>query len=363
MSVRIAIVHDALINFGGAERTVTYMGEAFADADIITSVYLPDRTFSEFRTRRVQVLPGASFAQSESRCKQLLPLWIWGFQNLDLSRYDQVLTSTTFAAKFIKVPRGVRHVCYCYAPFRFLWKPQAYVGGGSLPYRGLLMRLCGWLAPLLRRWDFHVMQGIPEIATTCQNMAKEIDKCYKRTARVIYAPIRLSDYALATEPGAYYLTVSRLMSHKRVDLIVKVCEHLKRNLVVVGDGPELEALKRLSNGTTQFLGRVRDSTQLRELYRNSKALIFASNEDYGLVPLESQAVGRPVIAFGTGGVLETIVENQTGLFFREQTEHAIADAIQRFEKMHFDPQVIRRAVARFDVGIFKDQLRDFVLRS
>jgi glycosyltransferase involved in cell wall biosynthesis len=353
---RIAIVHDALVNTGGAERTMTYMCETFPEAPVFTSVYLPERTYPEFRARQVHVLPGARWVHAEQRAKQLLPLWFLGFRQLDLSSFDVVLSSTTFAAKYICPPVQTRHACYCYAPFRLLWKPETY-SPDSLPFNSGLLWL---IRPLLRRLDFQVMQAIPRIATSCRNMVAEIYACYRREARVIHPPIRLSDYQVGARTGDYYLSVSRLMSHKRIDLAVQGCQQLGRRLVVVGYGPELPKLEALSDQTIQFVGRVTDA-KLRELYTNCRAIIFPSHEDYGLVPLETQASGRPVIAFAAGGVLETVVENQTGVFFKEQTVEAVVEAIQRFEKMQFNPQAIRHAVQRFDVEYFKCALRDFVL--
>lgn len=355
----VAIVHDALVNAGGAERTVTYMCETFPEAPVFTSVYLPERTYAEFRARQVHTLPGASWVRTERRAKQLFPFWVLGFRQLDLSGFDVVLSSTTWGAKYIRPPAQTRHVCYCYAPFRLLWKPEVY-SPDSLPVNRALGRLPGLIRPLLSRLDFQVMQGISQIATSCRNMAAEIYACYRREARVIYPPIRVSDYQEGNGTGGYYLSVSRLMSHKKMDLAIRACQQLRRRLVVVGDGPELPRLKALSDHTIHFTGRVTDNT-LRELYANCRAVIFPSHEDYGLVPLEAQASGRPVIAYGAGGALETVIENHTGVFFREQTVEAVVDAIQRFEKIQFDPQAIRQAVQRFDVQYFRRELREFVL--
>lgn len=356
---RVAIVHDALVNTGGAERSVTYMCQAFPDAPIFTSVYLAERTHKEFRSKHVQVLPGSRFVRTERRAKQLFPLWVLGFRQLDLSGFDVVLSSTTFCAKYIRPPAQTPHACYCYAPFRLLWKREAY-SPDSLPVNPTLSKSLDLIRPLLRRLDFYAMQGVSRIATSCQNMATEIYACYRREAQIIYLPVRVSDYQIGSGAGDYYLTVSRLISHKRVDLAILACQCLGRPLVVVGDGPDLPTLKALSDQTVKFVGQVTDVT-LRKLYANCRAVIFPSNEDYGLVPLEAQASGRPVIAYGSGGALETVVENQTGIFFKQQTVESVIDAIQTFEKMRFDPEAIRQAVQRFDVESFKRELREFVL--
>jgi glycosyltransferase involved in cell wall biosynthesis len=358
---RVAIVHDALVNAGGAERVATFLCEAFPEAPLYTSVYLPDRTFDEFRSRDVRVLPGAAGVRSEARAKRMLPRWIFGFRRLDLSEYDIVLSSTTFAAKHVRPPRGVRHVSYCYAPFRLLWKPEAYEPS-SLPVGALARRAIDLVRPALRSWDRAAMNRVAAIATTCRNMARAIAECYDRQAEVIYAPVRLSEYRIGTGAGEYYLTVSRLVSHKRVDLAVQACRQLGRRLVVVGDGPELNTLRALGGDHVTFAGFV-DSPSLVELYAGCRALLFCSEEDYGLAPIEAQASGRPVIAYGAGGALETVIDGQSGIFFDEQTTDSLVAAMHRFERQTFDPIRVREAVARFDVEPFIRHVRDFVLST
>lgn len=358
---RVAIVHDALVNAGGAERVATFLCEAFPEAPVYTSVYLPDRTYAEFRSRVVHVLPGAGWARTEARAKQMLPVWLIGFRQLDLRDYDIVLSSTTFAAKHVRTPPGVRHVSYCYAPFRLLWKPEAYEPS-SLPVGAVARGAIDLVRPLLRSWDRAAMDRVSAIATTCRNMARAIAECYNRTADVIYAPVRLSEYRVGAGPGDYYLTVSRLISHKRVDLAVRACRQLGRRLVVVGDGPELARLREIGDEHVTFAGLV-DKRSLVDLYAGCRALLFCSEEDYGLAPIEAQASGRPVLAYQAGGALETVIDGQSGIFFGQQTTDSVVEAIQRFERHAFDPVRVRDSVARFDVEPFIRQVRDFVLNK
>jgi len=359
--MRVAIVHDALVNSGGAERTLTFMCEAFPDAPVFTSAYLPNSTFQEFRLLNIHTLPGAGLVQTERRAKQLLPLWIWGFRYLNLQDYDVVLTSTTFAAKYVNPSATVPHLCYCYVPFRWLWNPAAY-SEQSVPFKGLFAQLASYARPMLRRIDYQVMQSVTRIATSCQNMAREIELSYQRDSEVIYPPIRISDYHLGDSVGEYYLCVSRLVSHKRVDLAIQACQQLGRRLIVVGDGPEREQLMAMSGPTTTFAGRVSD-TELRNLYSACRAVIFPSHEDYGIVPLEANASGRPVIAYGVGGVLETLVEGITGVYFSRQVVEDVIEAILTCERIHFDSMTIRQEVDRFDVAFFVEKLRAFVHSS
>jgi glycosyltransferase involved in cell wall biosynthesis len=358
---RIALVHDALINTGGAERMATFMHETFPEAPIFTSVYLPDQTFAEFRSADVRTLPGARLAQTEARTKQLLGLWWLGFARLDLRQFDVVVSSTTWGAKFILPSGGTPHVCYCYAPFRWLWRPESY-SPESLPMARPLQPLADLARRPLRALDYRATRAIPRLATTCANMARAIQDCYGREACVIHGPIRTTDYLSAATPDDYYLAVARLISYKRLDLAVTACQKLGRRLVIAGDGPERAALAALAGDTTQFVGRVADR-ELKELYAHCRAVLFPSYEDYGLVPLEAQASGRPVIAFGSGGALETIEAGRSGLFFYEQTVEAMVEAIQRFERMSFDAGAIRQGVLKFDVALFSQRLREFVLAA
>ena len=353
----MAIVHDALINAGGAERVVTFMHETFPDAPIYTAAYLPDSTYPEFKQARIHTLPGSRFGTNEARVKHLFPVWLAGFAALQWHEIDIVLSSTTWGAKFVRTPPSVRHACYCYAPNRLLWSPQAYANGAA-PTGPLTLVVKALRGPL-RRLDARATTAADEVATTCRNMARAIRQCYGVEARVIHPPVRLGDYTVGVGTGGYYLSVSRLVAHKRVDLAIEACRRLRRRLVVVGDGPEAARLRSLADDGVQFVGHV-SQVELRRLYANARALIFPSLEDYGLAPLEAQASGRPVIALRAGGVLETVTEGVTGIFFDTQDVDAVAGAITMFERTAFDPAAIRQGVARFGVGTFQRQLTAFV---
>lgn len=356
--MRIAIVHDALCVPGGAERLVLWMAKAFPGAPIFTSVYLPANTFPEFQQLNVRVLPFARFIRSERQFKLLYPMWLSLIQRLDFSDYDVVLSSSTYLAKFIKPAPGVKHACYLYAPFRLLWKPDSY-SAESLPTPEAASGLVKWSAGLLRKWDIRRTRAIPKIATSCRNMAEEIRKVYEMPAAILYPPVEIPAELPARAGREYYLSVSRLISHKRVDLAVRACTQTGRKLVVVGDGPERAKLQQMAGEGIRFTGRVSDA-ELQALYRGAKGLIFPSFEDYGIAPLEAQAWGVPVIAYGRGGSLETVQESVSGLFFERQEVDAVVDALDRFESTSFDPQQIRRWVSRFNVDAFVRGLQQFV---
>ncbi len=356
--MRIAIVHDALCVSGGAERLVLWMAKAFPEAPIYTSVYLPSGTFAGYQQLDVRQLPFARMISTERQFKLLFPLWLYLIQRLDFNEFDVVLSSSTYLAKFIRPAPAVKHACYLYAPFRLLWKPESYTAD-SLPTPEGTSGLVKGVVPLLRKWDLKRTREIPRLATSCRNMADEIQKVYGMPSTILYPPVEVPQELPAHDRGDYYLSVSRLISHKRVDLAVQACVRSGRKLVVVGDGPEREKLEQMADSGVSFTGRVSDE-QLKQLYRGAKGLIFPSYEDYGIVPLEAQSWGVPVIAFGRGGVLETVQEDISGVFFDDQHVDVLIDALDKFETVSFDPHQIRQWVAKFDVTSFTDGLRDFI---
>jgi glycosyltransferase involved in cell wall biosynthesis len=218
------------------------------------------------------------------------------------------------------------------------------------------------IVPLLRKWDLRRTRAIPKLATSCRNMADEIQKVYSMPAAILYPPVEIPAEIPAREGTEYYLSVSRLISHKRVDIAVKACAQTGRKLVVVGDGPERAKLEQMAGEGITFAGRVSDE-QLQALYRGAKGLIFPSYEDYGIVPLEAQAWGVPVIAYGKGGSLETVQESISGMFFDRQEVDSLVEALNRFEAASFDPEQIRRWVSRFDVKSFMRGLQEFVMQD
>lgn len=361
MPANAAFAHDALVYRGGAERVVSYWAQRWPDIPIFTSAYLRDDTFDTFRDARVTT----SFLQRIAISPRFVmrvafPLMVPGFRSFDFSGYDVVLSSNAYAAKTLRVPPGVCHVCYCYTPLRLAWRPQDYSQATGLTrVVGPLLRS---ISPVLRRWDRRVASRVFAYAATCRNVAERIKACYGREAEIIYAPVELSRYHLGT-PDAYYLIVSRLNPYKRIDLAIEAARRLQRRLIIVGDGPQRRELEARAQGAkVEFLSRVDDGT-LRDLYANCMALLFPQEEDYGLAPLEAQASGRPVIAYARGGALETVVDGVTGVFFHEQTADSLVRAIGHFESLALDPAVIRTHAQRFGVDAFCRAIESFVARN
>lgn len=356
--MRLAIVHDSLCVSGGAERVALNMIKAFPEATFFTSVYLPEQTFAEFKTIDIHTLPLSKIAQSDRQFKLLYPLWLAELRRMKFKEFDAVLTTSTYLAKYIQPAEHGVHKSYIHAPFRLLWKPESY-SDDSLPTPAGLRRLVNLAIPLLRKFDIRETQKITAIAANCQNIANEIHAIYRREARVIHPPVNVEDFPLAQGRGEYFLSVSRLISHKHVDIAIEACNCLGLELIIVGEGPERSRLEKLAGKTIHFVGKVEEQ-QLHELYCHARALIFPSHEDFGLVPVEAQACGRPVIAFGQGGVLETVKEGVTGNFFAEQSTASLLNCLERFDEARFNPAQIRKWIMQFDFAHFNEQIHDFI---
>jgi glycosyltransferase involved in cell wall biosynthesis len=356
--LRIAIVHDALCVPGGAERFVLNLSNVFPEAPIFTSVYLKDKTFPEFQRKDIRTLPFSRLIRSEKQFKVFYPLWLHLFKELKFSEFDRVISSSTYLAKYIQPSPEVDHKAYIHAPFRFLWKPESY-SLESLPYPGYFHDFIGLFLSRLRKWDIQNTSNIQNIATNSQNMSNEILRIYNKNARVIHPPVSIDNFPLTESKGQYFLTVSRLISHKRVDLAIEACNRLGKSLVIVGDGPEKKQLETKAGETIRFAGRVSDQ-ELLNLYQNSIALIFPGEEDFGIVPLEAQACGKPVIAYGKGGIMETVQDGITGIFFPQQNIDQLIDCLVKLPAMKFEARKIRTWASNFDIKKFQYEIQDFI---
>jgi len=356
--LNIAILHDALVVPAGSERVALNISDLFPEAPIFTSAYLPEDTFPEFKKRNIHTLPFAKLVKKERQFKKLYPLWLAELALLDLSKFDLVISSANYLAKFIRLPAQTTHVCYLHNPIRFLWKSQVY-SKESLPLGAFSQPVIRTLLPLLQRYDIKKTQKINHLITNSKNIASQIEQIYHRQAEVIYPPVDVKSYYISNTPGDYYLYAGRLISHKRADIVINACKKLNRKLIVAGDGLEREKLQALAGPDVIFTGRVTDQ-EMRHLYANCRALLFPSDDDFGLIPVEVQASSRPVIAYRSGGALETVIEGETGLFFDEQSESSLIEAIQRFETMTFRSERIRENAMNFDTSIFRKRFINYI---
>lgn len=355
---RLAIVHDALVVPAGSERVALEISNVFPEAPIYTSVYLPENTFPEFKNKDIHTLPFSNMIKSERQFKSLFPLWYLGFSFLDLSQYDIIISSANYLAKYINPPEKATHICYLHNPIRFLWKTNVYTNQ-SVPFGQASLMLIRILLPILQKLDIKKTIKIKNIVTNSKNIATQIKNVYHVAADVIYPPVDINSFTISDNIEEYYLYAGRLISHKRVDIAINACNRLNKKLLIAGDGLERANLEKIAGNSIQFLGRVTD-VQLKELYSNCRALIFPSDEDFGLVPVEAQASGRPVIAYKAGGALETIIEGTTGVFFNEQTVESLINGIHQFEGMKFSSEAIRQNALRFDTYQFMNQIQLYV---
>jgi len=356
--MKTAIVVDWLTQMGGAERVVLAIKELFPEAPIYTTVYNPetvDKVFHsmDIRPSFIQKLPGA-----RQSYQKYLPLMPTAVEQFDLSEFDLVISSSSSVAKGVVTRADTVHICYCHTPMRYAWDfYHEYLNG---PDVGKLKRkLIPWLINYIRMWDRLTADRVDHFIANSHNVARRIKKHYRREATVIHPPVDVSFFTPVNEHEDFFLVVSRLVPYKRVDLAIKACNELQLPLRVIGVGPEFDRLKALAGPTVQMMGRLSEE-DIKWHYARCRAFLFPGEEDFGITPLEAQASGRPVIAFGKGGALETVAANETGIFFEEQTVDSLVNAIINFKDDNFDRQAIRRHAESFDVIKFKERIKAFI---
>jgi glycosyltransferase involved in cell wall biosynthesis len=361
---RIAIVHDFLYCYGGAERVLEQMIEVFPAADLFSLFdFLPaaQRGFLQnkpVRTTFIQNLPLA-----RTRHRSYLPLMPLAIEQLNLSEYDMVLSSSYLAAKGVILRPDQLHVCYCHSPIRFAWDLQhQYLAEAHLT-KGLRSLMVRALLHYIRSWDARSANGVDQFIANSQFVSRRISKAYRRKSTPIYPPVDVDWFIPAGEKQEFYLTASRLVPYKRIELIVDAFRHMpQRKLIVLGDGPEFSRIRSRASSNVTLMGH-QSGEVLRSHMQAARAFVFAAEEDFGIVTVEAQACGTPVIAFGRGGSIETVVEGVTGLFFREQTAEAIIDAVERFESTgmgRWNSQAIRSHAEQFNAARFREEFRTFV---
>jgi glycosyltransferase involved in cell wall biosynthesis len=360
--LRVALVHDYLNQYGGAERVLEELHALFPSAPVYTSMYWPEKMSETIRQLDVRTSFMQRLPMVTRNHQPFLLMYPWAFESFDFSGYDVVISNSSAFCKGIVTPPGTLHICYCLTPMRWVWNYHAYVDRERL---GLLARMVLPAAiSQLRAWDVATAQNVDRFLAISRTVAARIQKHYRREATVIYPPVNCS--AFTAQPGRvedYYLIVSRLIPYKRIDLAVDAFSRLGIPLKVVGSGGRaLPSLKERAGRNVEFVGRVSDA-ELKDLYARCRALVFTGEEDFGIAPLEANASGRPVIAYAAGGALDTVVDRQTGVLFAEQKVEDLIEAVQQLEQMHWDATELRQHALRFDRGVFHEQLRGFVSDS
>ncbi|RVU02466.1 glycosyltransferase family 4 protein [Mucilaginibacter limnophilus] len=365
--MKIAIVHDDLVRKGGAEQVALSFKRAFPDAPVYTLTYDALNTYPEFYEHEIKTSWFGKFIKSEKNMKRYyFPFGILAMQQLDLRGYHVILQSTTHCAKYIKCDPTALVITYCHNPFRLVWSTDSYEKVRNANY--FKKKLYHKVISYLKRVDEKAARRTDWFITNSHEVVPRIKMAYqpKHEIAVINPPVKCSNFYVANEVGDYYLVVSRFESYKKVDMVIDVFnETPDKKLVIVGKGSREKEIKAKAGPNITFLSGL-NAVDLADLYAHCKAFIFPQLEDYGITPLEANASGRPVLAYGKGGVLDTMIpfkENprrSTAIFFDEQTKEALMSAIRLFEIVPMDSQFIRQHAETFDESRFIEKIRAFV---
>jgi glycosyltransferase involved in cell wall biosynthesis len=355
---RVALVHDFLLDVRGAERVFLALCDLFPDADLFTAVYDERGTEGRFAARR----PTTSFLQRvrpDARTfRALLPLYPYAMEALDLSGYDLVISSSSAWAHGVIADPGAVHVCYCHNPFRYAWNAREATLAKYDPLRGAVL---GLVFQRWRQWDWIAAQRVDLYAANSETTRKRVKRYFGRDATVLYPPVETARFAPAAV-GDEYVVLSELMPHKRIDLAIAAFNELRLPLTVVGNGPDARRLRRMAGPTIRFTGRVSDA-EAAALLSSARALVVTATEEFGIAAVEAQAAGRPVIALREGGVRETVIEGETGVFFDGVEPSALVAAVRGFDPDAIDPAACIANAERFDVAHFRHGLRVLVERA
>jgi glycosyltransferase involved in cell wall biosynthesis len=359
--MNIALVHEHLAQDGGAEKVLKVFQELYPEAPTYTLVYDRKRTSSAFlgkdiRTSFIQKLPfGVRHYQ------MYLPLMPTAIEQFDLHEYDLVLSSSSALSKGVITRPETLHVCYCHSPTRYLWSDtHRYVQ--ELSYSRIVKAFIPFALNRIRMWDRLGADRVDAFLANSKAIQHRIQKYYRRDSTVLYPPVDTAGFTISPKVHPFYLIGGRLVAYKRYDIAVMAFNRLGIPLKIFGIGPELNALRAMAKPNIEFLGKV-SQEELRKLYREATAFLHPQEEDFGITAIEAMASGRPVIAYGAGGALETVLPGKTGELFDEQSWEALADAIVRFQPERFHPEEIRAHALQFDTNAFKERISSFIEKA
>ena len=360
---KVALVHEWLVDHSGSEKVLEQMLRVFPDADLFSLVeFLPDdlKPFirhKEVTTSFIQKLPLA-----RKHYRNYLPLMPLAVEQLDVSAYDIVISNSHAVTKGVITRSDQLHLCYCHSPVRYAWDLyHQYLGEAGLR-RGLRGAVAKLMLHYLRLWDLSTVNRIDHFMANSHYIARRIHKVYRRSATVVHPPVDTEGFTLQTNKEDFYLTASRMVPYKRIDLIVRAFARMPdKQLIVIGDGTEMKKVRAVAGPNVTLLG-FQPFAVLKDHLQRARAFVFAAEEDFGIIPVEAQACGTPVIAYGRGGSRETIINEKTGVFFNEQTEDSIVGAVKRFEQVEhsLSPQGIRQQAEKFSAEAFRTAFRQVV---
>lgn len=360
-SRRIAIVHDWLPLYGGAERVLEQMLMLYPQADLFTLVDAlkpEDRAFLRGKkpyTSLIQQLP-----LSKKYYRQYFPFMPLAVEQFDLSSYDIILTSSYAFAKGVLTGPNQLHICYCHSPIRYAWDMQnQYLSHCHSPCSALARMLFHYI----RIWDIRTTNGVNAFIANSRFISRRIKKAYGRESHVIHPPVDVDRFTLHSCKDDFYLTAARFVPYKRIDLIVKAFARMpEKKLIVVGDGPEFPKIRRDITSNISLVGH-QSAERLLDLMQHARAFVFAAEEDFGITLVEAQACGTPVVAFGRGGARDAVIHGETGILFGEQTEDSLIRAIKEFETSRFNAKIVRKNAERFSIAEFRTKFAEIVERE
>ena len=357
----IAIVHDWLVSMRGGEKVLEVLCELFPNATLFTLVHdkgkcSPAIERMNIKTSFLQKLPS-----STKKYQYYLPLFPTAIEQFDMGDFDLVISSSHAAAKGVHVRNSALHICYCYTPMRYIWDQyEQYFGKNrASAVNRIAMKLS---LNYLRKWDIVSSKRVNEFIGISNAVRERIGRIYNRDAAVIFPPVDVNRFSVSKKDEGYYLIVSALVPYKMVDLAVEAFNRLGERLIVIGTGNQEKKLKSMAKTNIEFLGWANDD-EVRKYYEGCRALIFPGEEDFGIVPVEAMACGKPVIAFGKGGALETVIDGVTGSFFHEQRPQSLEQAVRDFSNLNFKPEEMRKYALRFDRESFKAKIEKFILQK
>lgn len=359
--MKVAIVHYWLVGMRGGEKVIEALCEMYPNADVFTHVYVPDEISEKIKKHRIITSFINKLPKASRMYQKYLPLMPLALEQLDLRGYELIISSESGPAKGIIPPPGSIHICYCHSPMRYIWNMFHDYRDRSGFLTRLLMPL---LAHYVRNWDAISANRVDFYIANSKTVAERLQRYYRRRSEVIHPPVAVDDFAPVKkeELGEYYLMVGELVAYKRPELAIEVFNRTGKKLVIIGGGQMLPQLRAMAQPNVTLLGS-QPFDVLKHHYARCQALIFPGEEDFGIVPVEAMASGRPVIAFRRGGATETVIEGRTGVFFDTQSSESIQEAVARFETMSFETTSIVAHAKAFSRIIFEQKMRTFIMRA
>lgn len=358
--MKVAIVHDWLTGMRGGEKCLEVFCELFPSATVFTLVHIKGTVSETIERMDIKTSFIQHFPDIEKKYRYYLPLMPKAIEQFDLTGYDLILSSSHCVAKGVKVPEKSLHICYCYTPMRYIWDMYEQYFGDSKFYIKLAMKM---IKPYLQKWDVKTSKQVDFFIAISEYIKERIKRIYNRDSDVIYPPVDTDFFTPSTlyplPSTGYYLIVSAFAPYKKVDLAVETFNKLGLPLKIIGSGQDEKKLKKIAGKNIEFLGW-QNNDELRKYYQNCKAVIFPGEEDFGIVPVEAQACGKPVIAYKKGGAVETIIDNKTGVFFEEQTAESLSAAILKFESIKFVSSEIRKSAERIGRENFSKSIKNYI---